>query len=213
MGFVGGEWRGGAFYYNRAVTNVSVTQVTNVYNRTVVVNENHTAFNGGEGGVAARPTAAEEAAEHEQHTPALPSQTQHEQAAAQNRANFASENHGKPAVAATARPGDFSSHSAVAARNAGGEYHAPAMSPKEARVSAAESSRGAGTNEGFRPFTPPAKSGSSSGSTSGSAGNESHGSSTPHSQPAARSQSKPAASSHHSNPAPRHQSAPQPRHR
>ena len=69
VGFVGGEWRGGAFYYNRYVTNVSVTNVTHVYNRTAVINENHVAYNGGEGGVAARPTAQEEAAEHEQHTP------------------------------------------------------------------------------------------------------------------------------------------------
>jgi hypothetical protein len=204
VGFVGGEWRGGTFFYNRAVTNVSVTHVTNVYNRTVVVNENHTAFNGGEGGVAARPTAAEEAAEHEQHTPALAEQTQHESAAAQNRANFASENHGKPAVAATARAGDFSSHSAVAARNAGGDYHAPAMSPKEARVSGAESSRGAGASEGFRPFTPPAKSGAS-GASSGSTSSESHS--------ASRNASKPSSSPHHSNPAPKHQGAPAPRHR
>ncbi len=39
VGFVGGEWRGGAFYYNRYVTNVSVTSVTHVYNRSVVMNE------------------------------------------------------------------------------------------------------------------------------------------------------------------------------
>src|SRR6202453_1575419 len=30
VGFIGGEWRGGGFYYNRAVSNVSVTNVTNV---------------------------------------------------------------------------------------------------------------------------------------------------------------------------------------
>ena len=39
VGFAGGEWRGGSFFYNRAVTNISVTNVTNVYSRTVVVNE------------------------------------------------------------------------------------------------------------------------------------------------------------------------------
>jgi len=133
VGFAGGEWRGGAFFYNRAVTNVSVTSVTNIYTRTVVVNENHVAFNGGEGGVAARPTLQEEAAEHEQHTAPLAAQTEHEHLASQNRQNFASENQGRPAIAATARPGDFSSRSAVAARTAGAEYHAPAMSPKDAR--------------------------------------------------------------------------------
>jgi hypothetical protein len=174
VGFVGGEWRGGTFYYNRSVTNVSVTNVTNVYNKTVIVNNRSTtSFNGGTGGVQARPTAQEEAYSREHHTAPLATQTQHEHAASQNRENFASQNHGRPAVAATARPGDFSRHSAVAARAAGGEYHAPAMSPKEARVNTA-SNRGnpnsgnrpnanpgnankGRPNDGFRPFTPPAK--------------------------------------------------------
>jgi hypothetical protein len=35
VGFGGGEWRGGSFYYNRSVTNV--TNVTTVYNQTVIV--------------------------------------------------------------------------------------------------------------------------------------------------------------------------------
>jgi len=160
VGFVGGEWRGGAFYYNRSVTNVSVTNVTNVYNRTVVVNENHVAFNGGEGGIQARATAQEESYAHEPHQAALAAQTEHEHMASQNRQNFASENHGRPAIAATSRPGDFSSHSVVAARNAGGEYHAPAMSPREARAGSAPANHG-GSSGGFRPFTPPSKSGSS----------------------------------------------------
>jgi WXXGXW repeat (2 copies) len=151
VGFVGGEWRGGAFFYNRSVTNVSVTSVTNVYTKTVAVNENHVAFNGGTGGIQARPTAAEETYAHERHTPALASQTEHEHMASQNRANFASENHGRPAVAATAKPGDFSARSAVAARSAGGEYHAPAMSPKEARASSPAGNRG-GSNDGFHSF-------------------------------------------------------------
>ncbi len=173
VGFVGGEWRGGAFFYNRAVTNVSVTSVTNVYTHTVVVNENHAAFNGGEGGVTARPTPAEEAAEHEQHTAALAAQSQHEQMASQNRANFASENHGRPAVAATAKAGDFSSHSAVSARAAGSEYHAPAMSPKEARVPASEAAKGSSnSSEGVRSFTPPNKSASSTSANEKATANE-----------------------------------------
>ncbi len=58
-GFYGGEWRGGAFFYNTAVMRVDETRITNVYvNRTVIVNnESHVAFNGGQGGVAARPNA------------------------------------------------------------------------------------------------------------------------------------------------------------
>jgi len=152
VGFVGGEWRGGAFFYNRSVTNVSVTSVTHVYTRTVVVNENHVAFNGGEGGVHARATAQEEAYGREKHTPALPSQAEHQHLASQNRQNFASENHGRPAIAATAKPADFSSHSAVSARSSGGEYHASKMSPKEARATSSNAGK-RGNNEGFHSFS------------------------------------------------------------
>jgi hypothetical protein len=193
VGFVGGEWRGGAFYYNRAVTNVSVTSVTNVYNHTVEVNENHTAFNGGEGGIAARPTPSEDAAEHEQHTPALAAQTQHEQMASQNRANFASENHGSPAVAATARAGDFSEHSAVAARAAGGEYHAPTMSPAEARGPSTGGASSGASNDGFRSFSSGSKTDAGSNVRPEGAANNSPSSNSASSQnrSASGSQAKP----------------------
>jgi hypothetical protein len=161
VGFAGGEWRGRNFYYNRSVTNVSVTNVTNVYNRTVIVNNTrNVSYNGGSGGIGARPTREQERAEHERHVAALPMQAQHERFASQNRENFARENHGRPAVAATARPADFSNRSAIPARAAGGEYHAPAMSPRQARVNPTPGNRGT-SNEGFRPFTPPARNGGS----------------------------------------------------
>jgi hypothetical protein len=140
VGFAGGEWRGGAFFYNRAVMNVNVHSVTNVYNRTVVVNNVHTSFNG-PGGIEARATAQEEAYGREQHTAALSTQMEHERAASQNRALFASENHGRPEIAATAKPGEFSGHGVVRANAAGAEYHAPKMSPQEAR-SQSEGDRG-----------------------------------------------------------------------
>jgi hypothetical protein len=91
VGFFGGEWRGGAFFYNRSVVNVNVTNVTNV---------------------------------------------EHEHAASQNRQLFASENHGRPAIAATGRPGDFSGRNVVRAKASGEPYHAPKMSPQEASVRA-----------------------------------------------------------------------------
>ena len=218
---------GGAFYYNRYVTNVSGTSVTHVYNRTVVNNSSTTSFNGGTGGVQAHPTAQEQAAEHEQHQAPLASQTQHEHAASQNRENFASENHGRPAVAATARPGDFSSHSAVPARSSGGEYHAPAMSPKEARVaSPAAGNKGnakTGSTEGFKSFTPPSKSGTTTGGAKTSHWNETgpnanHSSAThtnqshPQSQSHVASQPRPKASPRPSSPAPKRQSAPPAHH-
>jgi len=175
VGFYGGEWRGGAFYYNRSVNNVSVTNVTNVYNRTVIVNENHVAFNG-PGGVQARETAQEQRFEHERHIPAVAAQSEHEHAAARERQNFARENHGRPAFAATARPADFSRRSVVAARAAGGEYHAPAISPREARVVPTAANRGNAnrpSNQGFRPFNAPSKGGN--GNTNHRGGNSNEG--------------------------------------
>ncbi len=161
VGFVGGEWRGHAFFYNSAVMHVDRVHITNVYvNRTVIVhNESHVAFNGGEGGITARPTHAEEIAEHEHHMKPLAAQTRQEHAASRNRQNFASENHGRPAIAATARPGEFKGHGVVAAKSAGAAYHAPAMSPKEARGPArpAESRNNAASKNSGRTFTPPAK--------------------------------------------------------
>ncbi len=132
VGFAGGEWRGGAFFYNRAVMNVNVTNVRNVYTRTVIVNNTHVAFNG-PGGIEARPTPQEEAYGREQHTAALTAQTEHEHAASQNRQLFASENHGRPAIAATARPGEFNGRNVQRASAAGEPYHEPKMSPQEAR--------------------------------------------------------------------------------
>src|SRR5271155_5141198 len=38
VGFQGGRWDGGHFFYNRAVTNVNVTVIHNVYDKTVINN-------------------------------------------------------------------------------------------------------------------------------------------------------------------------------
>ena len=173
VGFGGGEWRGGAFFYNTAVMHVDTVHITNVYvNRTVIVNnESHVAFNGGEGGVAARPTPAEEAAAREPHQAPLAAQMQQEHAASQNRAMLASANLGAPAVAATARPGEFSGHGVIAAKAAGAPYHAPAISPREARASAPEANRADAAN---RPFTPPAHTESSPRAENARPQNESH---------------------------------------
>jgi hypothetical protein len=159
VGFAGGEWRGGAFFYNRAVLNVNVTNVRNVYNRTVIVNNTHVAFNG-PGGIEARPTPQEEASGREQHTAALGAQTEHEHAASQNRQLFASENHGRPAIAATARPGEFSGRSVERASAAGEPYREPKMSPKEARATSADN------RAGNRGFNEPVRNGGNSNSSS-----------------------------------------------
>jgi len=118
VGYEGGYWRGGVFSYNRTVNNFGGVNITNVYNKTVIVNNNRVAFNGGAGGLAARPTLQEQAAMREQHTPATAMQTQHEHTASVTRENFASVNHGAPTVAATSRPGEFAGRGVVGARGA-----------------------------------------------------------------------------------------------
>jgi WXXGXW repeat (2 copies) len=114
VGFFGGSWRGGAFFYNRAVTNVNVTVVHNTYNTTVVNNTTtRVSFNGGPGGVTVRPTPRELAVEQQRHVVMTAEQTQHQQAASANRTLLASVNHGRPDVAASVRPGQFDAHRAV----------------------------------------------------------------------------------------------------
>ena len=85
VGFVGGEWRHDAFFYNRSVTNINVN-IHNTYNRTVIVrNVNHVSFNG-EGGVRAVPNRDEMRAEHEEHFEATHEQIEHRDRSASDRA-------------------------------------------------------------------------------------------------------------------------------
>jgi len=107
--------------------------IHNVYNTTVINRtENRVSFNGGQGGVVARPTPEQETAMHERHIPPAAVQTQHVQEARSNRELRASVNQGKPPVAATARAGEFKT-GAVAAREAGAPYHPPANRPEANR--------------------------------------------------------------------------------
>jgi hypothetical protein len=111
VGYFGGYWNGGHFFYNRSVTHVG-GNVTNVYNRTVIYNNhqygaapgNHISYNGGRGGINVAPRPAEVAAMHEQHIGALPGQVRLHQSAATNPQAAFSMNHGHPATAAQERP-------------------------------------------------------------------------------------------------------------
>ena len=119
IGFQGGFWDRGGFRYNRAVNNFGGTHITNVYNKTVNnTTINRTAFNG-PNGVQAKPTPEEEAAAREPHQERTAEQTAHFEAAKGNPELRASANHGRPAIAATAKPGDFKGPGAMPARAAG----------------------------------------------------------------------------------------------
>jgi hypothetical protein len=123
-GYEGGRWDHDRFFYNRSVNNINVTNIHNVYNTTVINNTtvNRVSYNGGSGGIDARPTREEEAAARERHIPPVGAQTQHLQAARANPELRASANHGRPPVAATPRPGAFNERGAVPAREAGTPY-------------------------------------------------------------------------------------------
>lgn len=122
VGFVGGEWRGRDFYYNRAENNFGGRPFAHEYDHPEqhFFSSNHVSYNGGAGGLRARPTGAEIQAEHERHVGATPQQQQHESVAHNDRGQYLSANHGKPEVAGTARPGEFQGSGAMHATRAGG---------------------------------------------------------------------------------------------
>lgn len=132
-GYYGGYWRENRFYYNQTVNNVNVTKVTNVYNTTVINNNtttvNHVSYNGGPGGVQARPTPEQEAAAREKHIDPTPAQVQHENTAKTNPQLRASVNQGRPSIAATVKPAVFKGSGVVAATRAGEPYKAPENRP------------------------------------------------------------------------------------
>jgi hypothetical protein len=122
VGFAGGYWRGRTFMYNRAVVRVGPRFVTNVYSRPDAYHGAyaHVSFNGGPGGVVARATRAQMAAAHQHHVGFTSVQQRQQRMAFSNRTLRADYNHGRPAIAATARAGDFRGNGASAARAARG---------------------------------------------------------------------------------------------
>jgi hypothetical protein len=141
-GFDGGVWEGGVFRYNQVYSNVNVAVIHNVYSRTVVYNNvSHVSYNGGPGGINVRASQQELLAERDHHMEATANQLQHERTAVANRQQWATENHGRPAFAASARPGEFNHGSPVArpAANQGSPAARPlAQSPAQVHNQAAQ---------------------------------------------------------------------------
>jgi len=136
VGYRGGYWNNGAFYYNQSVNNVNVAVFHNTYVKSFPRAGGYVSYNGGRGGTTARPTAAQEAAAHGRHYPGTAVQTEHERAAGRNHELLASVNHGKPPIAATSRPGVFSGKGVIAARGAVAENGAAkrAVEPRRERL-------------------------------------------------------------------------------
>ena len=126
-GYEGGRWDNGHFFYNTTVNRVDVNVIHNVYNTRITdTNNSRVSFNGGRGGINARPTSAEEAAAHERHVEPVAAQTEHAQAARSDPQQRASMNHGAPPVAATTKAGTFKDSGVVRAGGAGAPGNAAA---------------------------------------------------------------------------------------
>ena len=122
-GYYGAYWNNGTVYYNRAVTNVNVSIVHNVYNYNVRnSNVTRVSYNGGRGGIEARPTPQELAVVHETRIPPVAAQFQHAREASANRAQFA-------APGGRAQPAAL-----VASRPIATPYQAPAARPPASSI-------------------------------------------------------------------------------
>ena len=136
VGYAGGYWNRGAFYYNTAVTNVNVNVVRTTYSQPVAQNAgvSRVSFNGGAGGTAARPTAQERLAERDRHRAATPVQLQHERLASTNRSQLASVNHGSPTLTATPRAAAFGQARASTGAASNAPHVASSHPTREARI-------------------------------------------------------------------------------
>ncbi|MGA2878641.1 MAG: hypothetical protein ABSG13_06795 [Bryobacteraceae bacterium] len=105
-GYYGAYWNNGRVEYNRAVTNVDPARVHHVYNYQVPNSRgNRVSYNGGRGGIEARPTPQEQAVVRDPRTPPVGAQVQHAREASTNRAQFAtSGGGGHPAALVASRP-------------------------------------------------------------------------------------------------------------
>ena len=124
-GFYGGYWRGGIFFYNRAVLRVGPGFDDDYYHpvpRPVYYHRDfdHVSYNGGPHGIMAHPTREDLFAAREHHFAMTPEQRQHVFMARGDRVLRANFNHGRPPIAATARPTLFHGRGVLAARAAGG---------------------------------------------------------------------------------------------
>lgn len=114
-GYSGGYWRNNQFYYNRSVNNVTnVTNIRNVYvNKTVINSASHVSYNGGRGGLTARPTAQQRSYANQRRIRPTATQTRQRDVAMRDPGQRFKSNQGRPAVFATQHAGNLSGPHAV----------------------------------------------------------------------------------------------------
>jgi hypothetical protein len=104
-GYYGGYWRNNHFFYNRAVNHIDPRRINRVYDYRVreASFAGRPSFNGPRG-ISVRPRPAEVVVLRERRFAPLPAQLELRQQSMQNRQQFFSQNHGRPAMTVTARP-------------------------------------------------------------------------------------------------------------
>jgi len=128
LGYEGGRWEANRFVYNTTVNNFGNVRITNVYTQNVAAAAGAAArvsYNGGPGGVAVRPTPEQERLTTEERLRPTQLQVTQARTASMEATQFHSANQGKPAIAATERPGEFKGPGAVPAKPAGSAAIAP----------------------------------------------------------------------------------------
>jgi WXXGXW repeat (2 copies) len=141
-GYYGAYWNRGRVYYNREVTHISPVVTSNVYQAVVPrFHVSRASFNGGHGGIEARPTPQELAVRRDPRLAPVPAQVQHARQAAANRAQFAAAANGRPAALVAARP--LPTH-----------YRAPDQRPPETAVRAAARPTAEASRPAFSPAQP-----------------------------------------------------------
>ena len=137
-GFDGGYWRNNRFFYNREVLSVGHLPAAQIYSHPVPGGarppEARPSFNGGPGGIEARPTPAELAVERAPHRAPTAEQLRNVQAARALPELRANQNEGHPPIAAAPRAGAFKGPGIVAAN--GARPVTPQAAPNERREAA-----------------------------------------------------------------------------
>jgi hypothetical protein len=156
-GYYGAYWNHGRVFYNRTATNVNITVIHNFYEAPVPrVQVTRTSYNGGHGGIDARPTPQEQAVSRDPRLASVPAQVQHARQAVANRAQFVGVGNQRPAVLVATRPLPTSS-SAPEARPPEAAVRVAARPTSEPSRPAPETARP--TPAAARPELPPGQPG------------------------------------------------------
>jgi hypothetical protein len=118
VGYDGGYWSSGRFFYNTRVNHIDAGIIHNTYDRPVVSRGTRISYNGGRGGISARPTRQQESFTRENRVAPTGDQSRHVHDAILNPSQRYSANRGAPPVAATPRPAAFTDRDVVPARRA-----------------------------------------------------------------------------------------------